>query len=333
LIKVAVVGVGAMGRHHARIYSQLDGVELVGIADLNRETAEKIAKEYNCRTYTDYKEMILKEKPDAVSIAVPTVHHRNVALFAIEHGLNVLIEKPIAHTVDAAKEIEEKAAEKGVILMVGHIERFNPAIRELKKVIEGGALGEVKAMSARRVGPFTNRITDVGVIVDVGVHDIDIMSYLFNDAITGVYTSAGDCHGATETYAMMMLRFSRGGTGIIETNRLTPRKIRELTVTGTKAVAVADYLEQKLTIHNGGTVQVEVQKVEPLMAELKHFIECVTEKKKPLVNGIEGIHALEVALSSVSSYKNNRYEPIIPSIDYCQEKDSAPGVYMTKKAE
>jgi len=314
MLKIAVIGVGSMGRHHARIYSQLEDVELVGVADLNKETANAIAKEYKTRAYTDYRELILKEKPDAVSIAVPTIYHRDVAVYAMNQGIHVLVEKPIAHTVQEAKEMEEKARQKNLKLMVGHIERFNPAIKELKKIIESGALGQVKAMSARRVGPFTNRITDVGVIIDVGVHDIDIMSYLFNDTISGVYTSAGDCFGTNEAYAMMMLKFANGGTGIIETNRLTPRKIRELTVTGTKAVAVADYLEQTVTIHNGVTLSPTIQKVEPLKVELEHFIDCITEDKRPLINGVEGIHALEVALSAVSSYQHNRYESITPAL-------------------
>ena len=315
MFKIAVIGVGSMGRHHARIYSQLDNVELVGVADLNREAASTIASEYKTRAYTDYKEMLRTEKPDAVSIAVPTIHHKDVALHAMDAGIHVLVEKPIAHTIGAAKAMEAKAREKGVKLMVGHIERFNPAVRELKKVIDSGALGEVKAMSAKRVGPFNNRITDVGVIVDVGVHDIDIMSYLFNDMITGVYTSAGDCNGQNETYAMMMLKFSKGGTGIIETNRITPRKIRELTVTGTKAVAIVDYIEQKLAVYNGIAVEYEITKVEPLKAELEHFIYCIENNQRPLVNGLEGTHALEVALQAVSSYKNNKYEKVTESLN------------------
>jgi len=314
MLKVAVIGTGSMGKHHARVYSQLENVQLVGVADTNPETAKTVAREYKTRAYTDYRELILKERPDAVSIAVPTILHRDVTLYALDHGTHVLVEKPIAHTVEAAKEMEAKAREKGLKLMVGHIERFNPAVRELKRIIGAGELGQVKAMSARRVGPFTNRITDVGVIIDIGVHDIDVMSYILNDTISGVYTSAGDCNGVAETYAMMMLMFQNGGTGIIETNRLTPRKIRELTVTGTKAVAVVDYIEQTLTIHNGITLAPDIEKVEPLKAELTHFIECVEKDIRPLVNGVEGIHALEVALSAISSYKNNRYEPVTPAL-------------------
>ncbi|MFC2162181.1 Gfo/Idh/MocA family oxidoreductase [Candidatus Altiarchaeota archaeon] len=315
MLKTAVIGVGCMGKHHARVYSELEDVELVGVADLNIEAAEQIAGDYKSRPYSDYKEMLLTEKPDAVSIAVPTIHHKEVALFALEHGIHVLVEKPIAHTVEAAMEISNKAYEKGLTLMVGHIERFNPAVQELKKVIESEKIGQPVAMSARRVGPFTNRISDVGVIIDVGVHDIDIMSYLFNDTIHRAYASAGHSRGQNETHAMIMLQFNQGGTGIIETNRLTPKKIRELTVTGTHGVAIVDYIEQSLTIHNGDTVIHDIAKIEPLKNELMHFIDCLNKGTRPLVNGIEGTHALEVALGAVSSYQNNRLEHMAKTVN------------------
>ncbi|MFC2162178.1 Gfo/Idh/MocA family oxidoreductase [Candidatus Altiarchaeota archaeon] len=322
MIKTAVVGVGAMGRHHARVYSTLPDVELVGVADINEEAAKDIADKYDTRAYTDYRQLILKERPDAISIATPTVFHKEVALLALDCGIHLLIEKPIAHSVSSAKEIVTKAHEKGVKLMVGHIERFNPVICELAKVLESNILGDIVAMSAKRVGPFTDRITDVGVIIDIGVHDIDIMSYLFNDTISGVYASAGDSGGLLETYAMMMLKFNGGGTGIIETNRLTPRKIRQLTVTGTKGVAIADYLKQTLDIHNGINYQPDIDNTEPLVNELSHFIECVREDKAPLINGLEGIHALEVALSAISSYQNNRF---IDVREKSHSKSARPG--------
>jgi UDP-N-acetylglucosamine 3-dehydrogenase len=310
MIKTAVIGVGAMGRHHARVYSQLNNVELVGVADIDKNKATSVANEYHTNAYTDYIDLILKEKPDAVSIAVPTVYHKDVAMQVLDHGIHVLVEKPIAHTVEAAWEMAEKAEQKNLKLMVGHIERFNPVIQELNNVLNQQILGDIVAMSARRVGPFTSRITDVGVIIDIGVHDIDVMSYLFNDTITGVYASAGDSGGLLETYAMMMLKFKGGGTGIIETNRMTPRKIRELTVTGTKGVAIADYIKQTLDVHNNSSYSNTVEKTEPLKNELTHFINCIENDRRPLVNGVEGMHALEVALTAMSSYKNNRFEEV-----------------------
>jgi UDP-N-acetylglucosamine 3-dehydrogenase len=310
MVKVGVIGAGMMGRNHARIYSQMGGVELVGVADVSEATAKTVASEFGTRAYTNYEELILKEGPDAVSIAVPTVHHRNVALTSMDYGVHVLVEKPIAHTLEAAREMAEKARSSNLKLMVGHIERFNPAVTELKRVLDHGTLGKPVAMSAKRVGPFTNRIADVGVIVDVAVHDIDVMSYLFNDRISRVYAHAGEARGASETYAMMMMSFKAGGVGVIETNRLTPRKIRELTVTGTEGFAIADYIGQSLTVQNGVLYAPDLQKVEPLKAELEHFIDCVENDLRPMVNGTEGTHALEVALAGVASYQNNRYEEL-----------------------
>jgi UDP-N-acetylglucosamine 3-dehydrogenase len=307
MVRVGVIGAGMMGRNHARLYSQMDGVELVGVSDVNEVAAKSVAGEYGTRSFGNLEELIQTSRPDAISIAVPTIYHRDVALSAMDMGVHVLVEKPIAHTVEAAREMVDKAHGSGLKLMVGHIERFNPAVQELKGVLDKRTIGDVVAMSARRVGPFTARITDVGVIVDVGVHDIDSMSYLFNDTITGVYTSAGDFGGPMETYAMMMLRFKRGGSGMIETNRLTPRKIREMTVTGTKGIAIVDYLEQKLAVHNGVSYIPDLEKVEPLKMELKHFVDCVENNRQPMINGVEGMHALEVALAAVDSYKNNAF--------------------------
>lgn len=308
MVKIAVVGCGVMGAHHARVYSELNHVELVAVADVDEAKSKGVAEKYDTKAYTDYRSMISSEKPDAVSVASPTTLHKDITLFALESGAHVLVEKPIAHTIEAAWEMVHKAREKGLKLMVGHIERFNPAVQELKNMIDGGEVGDIVSMSARRVGPFTNRITDVGVIIDIAVHDIDIMSYLFGDTIETVCASAGDSGGALETYAMMMLKFNEGGVGIIETNRLTPKKIRELTVTGTKGVAIADYIDQSLTLYNGKAIPSNIDKAEPLRNELEHFIDCIQSGSNPLVNGVEGIHALEVALKAVSSYKNNCFE-------------------------
>lgn len=310
MFKSAVIGVGSMGRHHARVYSELEETELLAVSDVDEKQGKQISEKHGCKFYTDYKQLILTEKPEVISIATPTVYHEEVALFALEHGAHILVEKPIAHNMQAAKRIAEKAHEKGLKLMVGHIERFNPATQELKRQLNTKKIGDIVSMSARRVGPFTNRISDVGVILDVGVHDIDLMSYLIDDAVSGAFATAGDAHGLSETYAQLMLKFNNGGSGIIEVNRLSPNKAREITVTGTKGVAYADFMNQTVTVVNGKTDNPEITKVEPLKAEIAHFIECISLDKRPLVNGVEGMHALEVALTSMDAYKHNRFEKI-----------------------
>ena len=161
-LRAGVIGVGAMGKNHARLYSELFDVELIGVADVNENLATSIAQSYGCKPFADYKDL-LNENLDALSIVVPTTLHKKVALDAITKGINVLVEKPIADTVENADEIIKVARQKGVKLMVGHVERFNPAIIKLKELIDSGLLGKVVSISAKRVGPYNPRIRDVGI--------------------------------------------------------------------------------------------------------------------------------------------------------------------------
>ncbi|AMM53554.1 UDP-N-acetylglucosamine 3-dehydrogenase [Pyrococcus kukulkanii] len=310
MLRVGVVGVGNMGYHHARVYSELakEGkVELVGVADANFERAKEVAKKFNTIPYGDYRELA-KEDLDAVSIAVPTSLHREVALEFIESGVNVLIEKPIADSIEGAEEIINAAKASGVILMVGHIERFNPAVLKLKESMQKGLLGEVVSISAKRVGPMAIRIRDVGIIIDLGVHDIDVISFLYGDKVRRVYARAGNAkHPAgVEDYALIMLGFSNGKSGVVETNWLTPHKTRTLTAVGTEGIAYLDYIQQTLTIYNEEwKKEAKIEKREPLRNELEHFIDCVEEGKKPLISGEDGLHALKVALRALESAKKD----------------------------
>jgi UDP-N-acetylglucosamine 3-dehydrogenase len=304
MIRVGVIGTGAMGQHHVRILSQMEDVELVGIADVNREVLTRLAKRYDTTPYLDYCELLFKNELDAVTIAVPTTLHRDVALAAIESGASVLVEKPIADSVESANQMIEAAREMGVKLMVGHIERFNPAIIALKKIIDGKGIGKVVSMSAKRVGPHNPRIRDVGIILDLGVHDIDVMQYLYGERIRRVFASAGRVLHPHEDYSSLLLKFSNGYSGIIETNWLTPHKVRELTVVGTEGIAYVDYLKSTLRIYDDYWIkEAKVEKREPLLNELRHFVECVESGREPIVTGEDGKHVLEVALAAIKSYK------------------------------
>ncbi len=303
MINVGVIGTGVMGAHHVRIYSGMENVRLVGIADMDRERVETLAVKYNTKAYTDFREL-LQQDLDAVSISVPTTLHKEIALAAIESGASVLVEKPIADTVRNADIIIKKAKEKGVKLMVGHIERFNPAIMALKKCIDENKFGKIVSISATRVGPFEPRIRDVGIIQDLGVHDIDLMSYLYSEKVSEVYASAGSVVHEFEDYASIMLRFNNGNTGIIKTNWLTPHKVRKLTVTGTEGIAYVDNIQFSLQIYNGKpAVDVEIEKTEPLKNELEHFIDCVENDRVPLVSGEDGRGVLQTAICAIDSYK------------------------------
>ena len=309
-LRAGVVGVGAMGRNHARLYSQLPGVALVGVADADEALATSIARQYDCQPYADYNDL-LGQNLDMVSVVVPTTLHRAAALAAIEKGVHVLVEKPISDAVKNADEMIEAAREKGVKLMVGHVERFNPAVSKLKALVDEGLLGEIVSVSTRRVGPYNPRIRDVGIILDLGAHDIDIMHYLYGEKVKQVYASAGTVVHSHEDHAIITLNFPNGGSGVIDTNWLTPHKVRSLTVVGSKAIAEVNYIEQTLRIFDEAWIRdAKVEKDEPLKLELLHFIDCVRNDRQPLVTGEQGRHALAVALAAIDSAPTGKAVPI-----------------------
>jgi len=306
VLRTGVIGTGAMGRNHARIYSESPDTRLIGVADIDERRATSVAQSYECKAYTGY-EALLNENLDAVSIAVPTILHKKVALDAIDKGINVLVEKPIADTVEHANEIIEAARRKGVKLMVGHVERFNPAITKLRELIDNGQLGDIISISAKRVGPYNPRIRDVGIILDLGTHDIDIMSYLCGEKIKEVYASAGSSVHSHEDHAIITLNFENGSNGLIETNWYTPHKVRALTVVGSKGIAEVNYIEVTLRIFDKEWVRdAKIEKEEPLKLELEHFIDCIKHNKEPLVSGEDGKQVLKVALRAGESSRTGK---------------------------
>lgn len=314
-LNAAVIGVGSMGKNHARIYADLPGVNLVAVADSNEETAENIAEKYTCKPYKDYKEMIQNEKLDVVSIAVPTKLHMQVALDVIEKGINVLIEKPIASSVEEGKKIIEFASKKKVKLMAGHIERFNPAVIELKKKLDNNELGKIFKIDVNRVGPFPRRIRDVGVVIDLAVHDLDIIRYLTNSEVEKVHSEIEKrIHTKHEDLLSAILRLKNGVICNLNVNWLTPTKIRKLYITGEKGMFVINYLTQELYFYEnaeisnnedyqdimmgvseGKMIKFNFEKKEPLKAEIEHFIDCVRNNQEPIITGEDSIKALEIA--------------------------------------
>ncbi|MDY6865219.1 MAG: Gfo/Idh/MocA family oxidoreductase [Halobacteriota archaeon] len=306
-MRVGVIGVGVMGEHHTRVYSEMENVCLVGISDLNESKVRRLAEQYDTKAYTDYKGLLMEDL-DAISIAVPTSLHKDVALNAINYGIkNILIEKPIADTLENADVITKAAEDADVKIMVGHIERFNPAVIKLKEMLENKLLGDVVSISAKRVGPFNNRIRDVGVITDLGVHDIDVISYLYDTKADDVVTIAGNGVRPFEDRASILMRFNGNCSGLIETNWLTPHKVRKLTVMGLDGVAYLDYIEQSLELHyEGGHVEVvEVDKGEPLRRELEHFIHVASNGYYSPSSGDNGKYVLSVAMAALESYKTS----------------------------
>lgn len=328
MIKVGVIGVGSMGQNHARIYSGLDYVELVCISDANQEQGEKIAKRFKTKYYQDYKEMLSNEKLDLVSIVVPSNLHKEVAIEVLNRKINTLLEKPIALNEEEAKEIISAASKNNTKLAIGHIERFNPAIIELKKRLEKKELGEIYKIDVQRIGPFPVRITDVGVIIDIAVHDLDIIDYLIKPKLKRIYAETQQkLHPKYEDSLLALLKYEEGILGVLNINFTSPKKIRKISIFGEKGMFEVNYLTQDIIfyknssykeeeeasfggkfsgISEGDSIKISIKKEEPLLAEIKSFIECITEDKESPVSGEDGLEALKKANLIMKSAKENK---------------------------
>lgn len=326
MIRAAVIGVGAMGKHHARVYNDLDNVELVAVADPDEGRRRAVAGRYKIAAYADHEDLLKHEAVDVVSVAVPTVLHRQVALAAIERGVHLLVEKPIAFTVAEAQEIIVHAATAGVTLAVGHVERFNPAVSELKRRLKAGALGRIFQIHARRLSPFPHYVRDVGVVIDLATHELDIMCYLVGDQIERVYAETRrNVHEHHEDMLSGILRFKNGVVGVLDINWLTPTKVRELQITGEQGMFRVDYLEQDLYfyenseapsrwdamalfkgVEEGNVLKIRVSKVEPLQAQLRAFVAAVVNGSGPIVTGLDGLRALGLARLLIASGEEGR---------------------------
>jgi UDP-N-acetylglucosamine 3-dehydrogenase len=324
---VAVVGTGAMGRNHARVYQAMPDVELVAVVDADQALAADVARLHGGRAYDGLEEMLARERPEAVSVAVPTQSHFVVASALLRAGCHVLVEKPIAATVDEALELAAIANTERRVLMVGHIERFNPAIIELKRRLAAGDLGRTFEIRARRIGPFPERIRDVGVVVDLATHDLDVMRYLTGSDPVRVYAETKrEIHTSREDLFSGLVRFADDTLGVMEINWLTPTKVRELSVTGERGMFHADYLTQDLYffqnaeldgsqwttmsmlrgVSEGAMTRFAIVKKEPLLAEIEGFIAAVEGDCRTLVEARDGLAALEIALALVESAQANR---------------------------
>ncbi|OPY22897.1 MAG: putative oxidoreductase [Methanobacterium sp. PtaU1.Bin242] len=305
-VNVGVIGVGAMGQNHVRVYSKMENANLLAISDLMKGTLAEVSKEYHTVGYVDYGNILEMPEIDAVSVCVPTTYHYEVVMGAIEQGKHVLVEKPIAFTLDEAKEMVEAAREAGVKLATGHVERFNPAVLEAKRLIDEGVIGEVVSASAKRVGPFPPRIKDVGVTIDLAIHEVDIMFYLFDSPVSRVYANMGSrlekCE--YEDHAELMMRFENGVVGVLETNWLTPYKKRQLEIIGVDGIISIDYIDQAVEVYGKNEQKVEVEHKEPLREELNSFLSAIIHDEEPKITGEDGIHALKVVLAALKSAKS-----------------------------
>lgn len=305
---VGVIGVGAMGYNHVRIYSELENANLLAISDMVRGTLDNVSKEFNTVGYVDYDNILQLDDLEAVNICVPTVFHHDVVMNAIEAGKNVLVEKPVASELGQAREMINAAKDAGVKLATGHVERFNPAVRVAKQLLDDGEIGEIVTANAKRLGPYPPRIRDVGVAIDLAIHDIDIFNYLFESKAEMVFANMSsnlkNCE--FEDHAEIMTKYDNGALSILETNWLTPYKKRQLNITGVDGIISVDYGSQEVTLYkeNNHKEEVKVDNKEPLKEELRSFINAVQTDSNPEVTGQDGYEALRIVEAAMKSSKN-----------------------------
>ena len=327
MLKVAVIGVGSIGQHHARVYSELPSVELVAISDVSEEVGGRVGRKFNVPSYTNYEKLLAEHKPDAVSISVPTALHEEVATKAMMANCHVLIEKPIASTLEEGKRLIKLATERNLQLMVGHIVRFNPATQLLKQKLNAGDLGRIYQIVCRRIGPFPARIRDVGVVIDLAPHDLDLMRFLLDaDPIHLFAEIKQNIHTDHEDMVLGMLHFSNGVKANLEINWLTPTKVREVIVLGERGMYRVDDLTQDLYFYEnaqannelwgglkqlkgvseGEMIRYNVQRQEPLKAELREFAEAIQNDHPVPVSGEDGLAALRLSLALIESGKTHQ---------------------------
>jgi predicted dehydrogenase len=298
-LHVGVIGAGVMGSNHARVFAGLPGISKVGVVDPLPENRTRVSKMADCVTYETV-EQLLDTGVEAVTIAAPTHLHRDIALACIERKIHVLVEKPIATTTEEGHEIVNAALKAGVTLMVGHVERFNPAVAAIKEAIKGE---EILSIGITRVGPFPPRMSNVGVVIDLAVHDIDLIRWFTESDIVDVQPQLARAVAEREDIALLQFRTASGVLAHINTNWLTPFKARSVTVATRQKYVQGDLLTRQVTECFGfqpdGSYSMRHLSVghdEPLRAELQAFIRAVRTGGVPAVTGEEGVGSLEIAI-------------------------------------
>lgn len=308
-VKVGVIGIGNMGQHHARVLSRLKDVQLVGISDVNVERGIETASKYQIYYFEEYQKLL--KHVDAVCVAVPTRLHHSVGMTCLKAGVHVLIEKPIAASIAEAESLVNAAADFNCILQVGHIERFNPAFKELHNVLR---TEEVLALEARRMSPYSQKANDVSVVLDLMIHDIDLILELANSPVAKLTASGSKgIDSPYLDYVTATLGFANGIVATVTASKVTHRKIRTISAHCRNSLTEADFLNNKIEIHrqttencmadygqvmyrqDGLIEKVYTSNTEPLHAELEHFVHCVRGGDKPSVGGEQALKALRLA--------------------------------------
>ena len=313
LVRVGVVGVGHLGQHHARNYSELEGCQLVGLADIDRKAANIVARKVSTQAFFDYRNLI--DQVDAVSIVVPTSEHYRVARDFLEAGVHVLVEKPITSTVEEARGLIRLARNKKRILQVGHIERFNTAVIKLREILTKPGFIE-----CHRLGPYDPRVRDVGVVLDLMIHDIDIILQIVRSPIVSIDAVGVPILSEREDIANARIKFKDGCTANLTVSRVTPTRMRKIRIFQPNTYVSINYQKQSMEVYSREDIKgaregepraqivrrrLRLKKEEPLKRELQHFVQCVRDGHDREVTGEHGHNALGVAIQIVEQLQGN----------------------------
>lgn len=312
-LRTAVIGVGSLGQHHARNYAELSGEgigKFIGVCDVSEETARKVAEKNNCQFYADWRE--IADKVDAVSVVTPTETHCEIACALLEKGVNVLVEKPIARTLEEADLMIATAARSGAKLMVGHLERFNPAMVALRPHVTNPLYFEI-----HRISPFPNRSLDVDVVLDVMIHDLDAVQWLVNAEVAAIHAVGIPVISDKVDAANARIEFENGAVANITASRVGTEKLRKTRFYQTNAYVVLDYVTKFASLTSlapnashpllGISVKrLEIEDIEPLRAEISAFLSCIIEDQPPPVTAEDGRKALALALGVLEKIEAHR---------------------------
>ncbi|MBI4258089.1 MAG: Gfo/Idh/MocA family oxidoreductase [Thaumarchaeota archaeon] len=300
MTRIGVIGTGGWGKNHLRALYELGA--LAAICEIDKQKLSFYTKKYQAEGYASTDRMFSQEKLDGVLICTPTSTHYLIASKALEKGIDVFVEKPLTYDSSEGDKLVGLAQSKHVNLVVGYIERFNPAVSELAKILEKGDLGQPLLLEFHRENRWQQQIKDVGIILDTSVHDIDTARWLFREEPREVFARTGKVIGNHEDFATIILSFSGEKTAFIASNWVTPKKVRQLDAVCTNGTATVDFISQELQLDDAsGTRIPRLERQEPLMLELRNFVDTVEGKAKPLVEGRDAVQTTRVAEAALKS--------------------------------
>ena len=306
-IKFGVIGAGKIGTFHVCTLSKMQGIDLVGVCDNDPLRAQKLAWEYNCSPYTRYEDLI--GQVDAVIVAAPTELHHKIGMYCLEHGVHTLMEKPIASDMDQARELIAKAREKDLILQIGHVERFNPAVLEAFKYIKNP-----KFIAIKRLGPYDPRMANIGVVLDLMIHDIDLLLTMLRSEVISIDAVGLSAFSEHEDIANVRLKFANGCTADVTASRASFERARYMNLYQPDAYISVDFMNARVKIYRKKTPviksldDIEVvypafDKQMPITSEIMHFVDCIKNDKTPGPSGEKGSKALQIALRIIDEIK------------------------------